>query len=100
LTSAIVLKPVTNAWCAAPTTFSRSAGGTACRARPAPPDATARESSWTCDDAGVPATSDVSVDSIFDWKIEPRPAIPVASPCWRAVLLVPGRHAAQLRGNH
>jgi hypothetical protein len=45
-----------------------------------PADATARESSWTCDDACVPATNGVSVDSIFDGKIEPRPAIPVASP--------------------
>ena len=34
LTSTIVLKPVTNAWCAAFTTLSRSAGGTACKARP------------------------------------------------------------------
>jgi hypothetical protein len=42
-----------------------------------------------CDDAGVPATSGVSVDSIFDWKIEPRPAIPVASPSWRVVLFAP-----------
>ena len=37
----------------------------------------------------MPATSGVSVDSIFDWKIEPRPAIPVASPSWRAVLFAP-----------
>jgi hypothetical protein len=63
---AIVLKPVTKAWCAACTTVSRSAVGTACKTRPVPPDATARESSSTCDDAGVPATSGVSVDSIFD----------------------------------
>ena len=75
-----MLKPVTNAWCAASTTLAWAAGGTACKARPVPPEATARESSWTCGDAGVPATSGVSVDSIFDWKIEPRPAIPVASP--------------------
>jgi hypothetical protein len=84
-----VLKAVTNAWCAASSTLSRSAGGTARKARPVPPDATARESSWTWDDADVPATSGVSVDSIFDSKIEPRPAILVASPSWRAVLFAP-----------
>jgi len=31
----------------------------------------------------------VSLDSIFDWKIDSRPAIPVAGPSWRAVLFAP-----------
>ena len=79
-----------NARFAACSTMPRALGGTPAMACWAPPEATASLTRFTvpCGNDS-PASSDPSRSVNCDWKIAPSPAMPVAMPTWRKVLLMP-----------